>query len=315
MFERFYSAMPEEIDVLGEKMVGHLDLHAVEPVESIQQSAEYLKDWNQHSCLFQRSLVCERDLQLELQIITRDLKGEGTLTLGLEDFLATLSNAHEANTYLLKQRLGGFLKSASVEEEEDLSEDGKESFNALEKAWSGTRTTPVILASEGSEEVEEVEERPIGEDYFHQMPVYEELAEFAKSKDNSNMETQSPPTPVEINETAPLETEVSNLHRYEQKKKYASRKVAGLSYEVTPNDQGATLKVFHDSSGKVVARLEDANVRNSDMVTVLKTADHIFGQLDWDAPPGLLDREGCVRIASNFVSFFDVENGFYTFET
>jgi len=52
-------------------------------------------------------------LQVEKQMISlvekifRDLEGAGRLSLGMNDFLAALANAHETNVYKLTQRVSG----------------------------------------------------------------------------------------------------------------------------------------------------------------------------------------------------------------
>lgn len=120
LFERFYagqdeedSPLADEIDVLAEKIVGYFGPEALCPVTAMELSLNWVKRWGQVSCLHQRGLQAERDLQTGLKFVYDDLKEKGYMPLGLDDFLMATASAHEENIYLLQQALGGQTKTAS----------------------------------------------------------------------------------------------------------------------------------------------------------------------------------------------------------
>lgn len=107
MFQRFYEALPAEIDGLGEKIVAYLGETAVDQMDQCTRAGQFLSSWAQIPCLFHRGLVSERQLQ-DLLMNTLDMMEEmGELSMGLDDFLPALANAHETNIYLLQQRIKG----------------------------------------------------------------------------------------------------------------------------------------------------------------------------------------------------------------
>ena len=117
MFGGFYESMIEEIDTLAEKCVGYFGPSAVDPYEQIAQASEHMSRFKDIGCLHRRGLAGEEDLQVMLRTAYEVLKGAGTMTLGLDDFLMSVANAHETNTYLLQQRIRDPKGAPGVERE------------------------------------------------------------------------------------------------------------------------------------------------------------------------------------------------------
>lgn len=119
LFERFYAGQDEddsplidEIDALAEKIVGYFGCEVLCPIASMQLALNWMQRWGQISCLHQRGLQAEKDLQTSLKFVYEDLKEKGYMPLGLDDFLMATASTHEENIYLLQQSLGGRSKTA-----------------------------------------------------------------------------------------------------------------------------------------------------------------------------------------------------------
>lgn len=105
LFQRLYEAMPDEIDGLAEKIVAEYGPEAVAMPEQIERiAAEVELLFEEEADLLERALVMEEVLQEDIQEIFSSLDANGELSLGMNDYLAALANAHETNLYLLRQR-------------------------------------------------------------------------------------------------------------------------------------------------------------------------------------------------------------------
>jgi len=105
LFQRLYEAMPDEIDGLAEKIVAEYGPEAValpEQMERIASETDML--FEEETDLLERAIMMEETLQADLQEIFTILDESGNLSLGMNDYLAALANAHETNLYLLRQR-------------------------------------------------------------------------------------------------------------------------------------------------------------------------------------------------------------------
>ncbi len=105
LFQRLYEAMPDEIDGLAEKIVAEYGPEAValpEQMERIASETDML--FEEESDIFERAIMVEEALQEDIQDIFTALEESGKLSLGMNDYLAALANAHETNLYLLRQR-------------------------------------------------------------------------------------------------------------------------------------------------------------------------------------------------------------------
>jgi len=114
MFQRIYEAIDEEVDSLAEKLVAFFGAEAVEPVALASLMQGWLQRWSSIEDLRRRSLQAEKDFQESLRLIYDQLEKEGSLTLGLDDFLAAIANTHETHTYLVQQSLGGVSRVATL---------------------------------------------------------------------------------------------------------------------------------------------------------------------------------------------------------
>ena len=104
LFERMYTGMVDEIDGLAEKIVAMHGESVVDPLPSMVRAARFVGAYEGNS-LIAKALWAEGDLQEALSETWAALEISGGRTLGLEDFLSAMANAHETNTYLLQQRL------------------------------------------------------------------------------------------------------------------------------------------------------------------------------------------------------------------
>lgn len=110
LLERIYESLIEEIDTLAEKIVGTYGAMAVAPVEQAQIMANTLlpvAEAQAENDPIRRALVIEEALQVVFKNIYNALKEMDSLTLGMDDFLMSMANAHETNLYLLRQRTRG----------------------------------------------------------------------------------------------------------------------------------------------------------------------------------------------------------------
>jgi hypothetical protein len=104
LFQRLYEGVQEEIDALGEKLVGYFGIEAVDLEDSLMLISEMVGRWHSHGCHFCRGLASEGELQDALFIVRNSWPNEHVpLPLGLDDWLAATANAHESNAYLLQQ--------------------------------------------------------------------------------------------------------------------------------------------------------------------------------------------------------------------
>lgn len=109
LFERLYGALPAEIDGLAEKMVQLHGVEAVEVTRHVPLMAAWLARW-QDTDPVSRALEAERAL---LAVVVQVQSAED-VSLGLDDYLAGVANTHETHLYLLQQRMGGIMRTASV---------------------------------------------------------------------------------------------------------------------------------------------------------------------------------------------------------
>lgn len=105
LFQRIYEATLPEIDQLAEKMVAMHGNDSVDCCLITRMSLSILESWKDIDCLHVRSLKAEADLQECLRHVVDTMREQGTLSLGLDDFLLAVSSQHETHQYLVKQVL------------------------------------------------------------------------------------------------------------------------------------------------------------------------------------------------------------------
>lgn len=111
LFERLYGSVNEQIDSLAEKMVALGGDHYVcvrtvmrmtsEILEKIPEMVEDTVGLE----LAQSALKLEKKFLSSTKNLYNKLKEDGSLSLGLDDMLMALYNAHEGNVYLLGQKI------------------------------------------------------------------------------------------------------------------------------------------------------------------------------------------------------------------
>jgi DNA-binding ferritin-like protein len=107
MLQRIYESLEGEIDSLAEKIVSYYGPEAVDPVQQAQLMANKLlplADIASSKDPLKRALLIEEALQVVFKTMYDLLKKNGQMTLGLDDFLMSMANAHESNLYLLRQK-------------------------------------------------------------------------------------------------------------------------------------------------------------------------------------------------------------------
>ena len=163
MFQRFYEAMPEEVDSLAEKMVSMFGPDSVDLYDQSVRMLSWISAWDKIDCPIKRSLAIEKNIQDALVLLKKEAENQGQMTLGLDDLLPAIANSHETNGYLLRQRM---YKKAY--------EHKKANMSNLEKGWSGNSTFAPVAGSTNFNQ------------YFRN-PHNKELREFYQSGAKSNL--------------------------------------------------------------------------------------------------------------------------------
>ena len=101
LFERLYTAIPEQYDALAEKAVALFGAAVVEPVTAILSAAGHLGRWAGDALT--AGLAAEADLSATLA----DALDEAEADPGLTNFLQGVADAHQTHVYLLQQVQGG----------------------------------------------------------------------------------------------------------------------------------------------------------------------------------------------------------------
>lgn len=104
LFQRLYEGMVEEIDSTAEKTVGFCGPSAVSGHDSIDRAHNVLRRWADTADYYERAVQTEQEFQILIKGVYDLIDGKGCLTLGLDNFLQGLADAHETNAYLLQQR-------------------------------------------------------------------------------------------------------------------------------------------------------------------------------------------------------------------
>lgn len=114
LLERIYAGEGDEegsdvvqgqIDRLGERIVAYYGRDAVKTQDVMRRSLGYVERWSSIGCPLRRALMAEEDLQVAIRRAYDQGKESGFLSLGLDDELMALANAHDTNRYLLRQRI------------------------------------------------------------------------------------------------------------------------------------------------------------------------------------------------------------------
>jgi len=190
LFERLYSSVSTEIDVLAEKIAGLVGSEEVSLQNQIPLMAEYLGKWASIPDHFRRGLTSEEDLQKLLRAVYDDITESGLMTLGLDDYLMATANSHEATIYLLQQTINPRTVNASSASDLFFADPRKVEVQEFANS-NAVSNDPSTF------------ENTLEEDRGHDSSLSVEWDEFE----------ESPDTPEEILEM-PGATELSTLNRY-----------------------------------------------------------------------------------------------------
>lgn len=101
LFERLYGGLGDEIDTLAEKLVGYFGSEAVSMDDSMTRAHKWIKEWKGEPVA--AALAAEKHIQAVLRHAYETLSEANELSLGLDDYLMAIANAHETHLYLLGQ--------------------------------------------------------------------------------------------------------------------------------------------------------------------------------------------------------------------
>ena len=106
LFERLYGSVEKQVDELAEKIGGYVGTEVLSPTIQARLVAEWVMSWELvDTCHHKRGIASEEDVQAAIKLAYEAIKAEGSMTLGLDDWLMATASAHEENTYLLQQVL------------------------------------------------------------------------------------------------------------------------------------------------------------------------------------------------------------------
>lgn len=107
LMEKIYQGnLDDHIDVLAEKIVCLFGSDAIDSPLLLGSFSDCVSSCTkQHSCPIRRVLSCAQLLQGHFVQTYRIGKEQGSLTLGLDDYLMATANDQETFIYLLQQRL------------------------------------------------------------------------------------------------------------------------------------------------------------------------------------------------------------------
>ena len=95
----------QNIDKLAEKMVCYSGEDVVELESQAAKISSMCAKWSNERCHYKRGMKSEQMLQEAIEEAYSEITRAKKMTLGLDDFLMALANAHEENIYLLKRSL------------------------------------------------------------------------------------------------------------------------------------------------------------------------------------------------------------------
>ena len=104
MFERLYTSITAEIDGLAEKIVKMCGPESVRLSDQLAMMHKLANRWETQPDAIARAEMIESDIQIEVDAVHAVLKREGVMTMGMDNFLQGVADAHETPEYLLGQR-------------------------------------------------------------------------------------------------------------------------------------------------------------------------------------------------------------------
>lgn len=106
MFERAYNTAQESLDGAAEKMIGVFGMDGVDYSQQAKFLNQLLETYSKFSSNnIQMSINIEKDFLTLSKKIYDLFEVEDVMTLGLDDFIMSVSSNHEENVYLLQQAI------------------------------------------------------------------------------------------------------------------------------------------------------------------------------------------------------------------
>jgi starvation-inducible DNA-binding protein len=102
LFERLYKKTAEEVDSAAEKMIGVFGDQPLDFNFQVEMMNSVLKKYSNND-LIDLCIKMENDFIKFSEQAYECFENEQTLTLGLDDFIMSVSNSHEESCYLLGQ--------------------------------------------------------------------------------------------------------------------------------------------------------------------------------------------------------------------
>jgi len=103
LYQRLYESIDGQVDGLMEKWVATGDVSEMESIMDLARKGLALAK-SGRSLPHDRSIIVERLVLRAITTFFGKMEGTGTMSLGLNDFLASLHSDHETSSYLLSQR-------------------------------------------------------------------------------------------------------------------------------------------------------------------------------------------------------------------
>ena len=114
LYQKLYEMADGQLDMVGEKAVGLGSPELVMPKHSLENMRRYIEAVEDTDIMdapslkmAKRSLLAEKSFITAGELLMKQLESKGLLTRGVEQLLGTILDQHEANVYLLKQRVSG----------------------------------------------------------------------------------------------------------------------------------------------------------------------------------------------------------------
>lgn len=104
MYQRLYTAIEPEIDVVAEKLVGLGGLSGTNYFVTVNNAKMFMDAVSQGESIHDDSLRAELVLLIAGEEMIAKYKQESKLSVGLEQALGNIQDVHETHAYLLQQR-------------------------------------------------------------------------------------------------------------------------------------------------------------------------------------------------------------------
>lgn len=107
LLERIYEETEKHVDQLAERVVGYYGGAAVDLADQAERIAGWAEEFGAEREPIRASLTAAETLRDLLDETYRMLKQEGSMTLGLDDLLMSISSDKDQHIYLLQRALEG----------------------------------------------------------------------------------------------------------------------------------------------------------------------------------------------------------------